>query len=83
MSSNNKDTPSRKKNKKPIFIGTGIPIDSKKTRQINRRKCPHCQEHPYKRALVPCGHLLCDLCILEFKKGDPCPLCQSKIIGKL
>jgi len=62
----------------------GIPIDCERTRQMNRRKCPYCHGHIYhSHALIPCGHMFCNLCMLEFKEGQPCPLCQSVIIGKL
>lgn len=71
---------------KPVFLpssGSGIPIDSKRTRKLNSQKCPDCQELPYSKALTPCGHLFCDICILEYQKGQECPLCRTVISGKL
>ena len=53
-------------------------------RKIN---CPVCMERPRKRALNPCGHLLCDVCAGRIigsgsqrdESPPKCPTCRAPV----
>ncbi|XP_063538124.1 E3 ubiquitin-protein ligase RNF168-like [Cydia strobilella] len=47
-------------------------------------RCGVCLEEPLTRVLIPCGHVLCDECLVGIRASEPqmrdsCPYCRTHI----
>eukprot|EP00794_Sanderia_malayensis_P011094 gene11094-12262_t len=47
------------------------------------QQCKICAENDKNIKIEPCGHLMCDLCLVHWQEtgGDGCPFCRSEIKG--
>lgn len=58
----------------------GRPPSSEELEELNAHQCAICQDDFSRPLLLPCQHIFCENCVLQwFDRQNTCPLCRSAI----